>query len=630
MARRSAFWKTCGVLLRFKPQLAGAAVGVGISALSFGAGLGLTVPLINLFFKDGQNLPTIAERYLGDPKRWQWLQDASAWLVPRLPQEPFHGLLLTFAALVVLSIIGAFGRYLHESLAIHVALRATMIWRERLFCRLLHAPLAYTLEHGVSDHTSRLVVDVTHLLRAYRAILSTAVRQVVTSAAAVGVALMANWLLTVMALLVAPVIGMLLNRFGRVIRRATRRALQQRGRLLGVLSETFSAAPVVKGYSAEGFERRRFRRVNRQVFIEQMKARQADALSSPVIDTVTLVGVLAIAAVAGWYVFVQNPQADRSLFATAVVCLIGAGLSIKPLTSLNNHLKEAEAAAERILHAASLPNEPIEPAMRSARPNAPRHRREAAFERVTFRYPGQEPHERPALDGVSLRVEHGRTVAIVGGNGSGKTTLLHLLPRLLEPQSGRVLIDGMDIAAVNLRSLRGQMAIVTQQSVLFQGTIAENIAYGRAWTPREKVVAAAREAFADEFIAALPHGYDTVLGEHGSGLSGGQRQRLCIARAILRDPAILILDEATSQIDADSEAKINQAVRRFRQGRTVFVIAHRLSTVIDADRIVVMHEGRIVDEGAHDELLARSAHYRLLAQHQLQAGRPAAAQEATA
>ncbi len=627
MARRSAFWKTSAVLLRFKPQLAGAAVGVGISALSFGAGLGLTVPLVNLFFKDGQNLPTIVERYLGDPKRWQWLQEVSAWLVPRLPEEPFYGLLLTFAALVVLSIIGAFGRYLHELLSISVALKAALIWRERLFCRLLHAPLAYTLEYGVADHKSRLIVDVTHLLRAYRAILSTAVRQIVTSLAAVVIAFMANWMLTVMALLGTPVIAILLNRFGRVIRRATRRLLQQHGRLLGVLSETFSATPVVKAYSAEGFERRRFRQVNRQVLNEQMRARQADALSSPVIDTVTLTGVLAVAAAAGWYVFVQNPDADRSLFTLAVVSLIGAGLSIKPLTRLNNHLKEAEAAAERILHAASLPIEPIEPAVRAAQPAPPRHQRDVIFEHVTFRYPGQEPHERPAVNDVSMRVEHGQTVAIVGGNGSGKTTLLHMLPRLLEPQTGRVLIDSVDIAGVNLRALREQMAIVTQQSVLFQGTIANNIAYGRAWEPREKIVAAARAAFADEFITALPRGYDTVLGEHGSGLSGGQRQRLCIARAILRDPAILILDEATSQIDADSEAKINQAVRRFRQGRTVFVIAHRLSTVIDADRIAVMHDGRIVDQGTHDDLLARSEHYRLLAQHQLQAARPASAPE---
>ena len=219
---------------------------------------------------------------------------------------------------------------------------------------------------------------------------------------------------------------------------------------------------------------------------------------------------------------------------------------------------------------------------------------------------------------VTLDVEHGQLLAVVGPNGSGKTTLVSLLPRLLDPCEGHVIIDGVDVATASLRSLRDQMAVVTQQSVIFEGTVADNIAYGHRHVSLKQIVSAARTAHADRFIEEMPQAYQTILGEDGSGLSGGQRQRICIARAVLRDPAVLILDEATSQIDAESEAQINEALDQIRRGRTTFVIAHRLSTVIDADRIVVMDEGRIADMGCHDELLRRCALYRTLTRTQLQ------------
>ncbi|MEM6459650.1 MAG: ATP-binding cassette domain-containing protein, partial [Planctomycetota bacterium] len=246
------------------------------------------------------------------------------------------------------------------------------------------------------------------------------------------------------------------------------------------------------------------------------------------------------------------------------------------------------------------------------------HRREIVFEDVWYRYPGAEA-ERFAVEAVDLTVAYGQSVAIVGTNGSGKSTLMNLLPRLTEPTRGRVLVDGVDIAGVSLRSLRGQLAAVTQQSVMFAGSIADNIAYGRRHTPRQDIVAAAKAASAHGFVMSLPDGYDTKLGEGGKGLSGGQRQRLCIARAILRDPAVLILDEATSQIDAESEAQITEAVNRAKRGRTTFVIAHRLSTVVDCDQIVVMDAGRIIDRGTHEQLLGRCAIYQTLVRTQLAA-----------
>jgi len=298
-----------------------------------------------------------------------------------------------------------------------------------------------------------------------------------------------------------------------------------------------------------------------------------------------------------------------------LIMLGAAGSSLKPLTSLQTQIAEADAAAQRILEVTDLPVETTDTTSDGRKlPDLPRHMEAVEFQDVVYHYPGKTT---PALDHVSLSVPFGSTIALVGSNGSGKSTLLSMLPHLLSPTSGCVLIDGQDISQVNLRSLRKQMAIVTQQSVLFEGTIADNIAYGRRHISRDRIIAAAQAAYADEFIQALPQGYDTMLGEEGIGLSGGQRQRICIARAMLRNPSILVLDEATSQVDADSESKINQVIRQIRQGRTIFIIAHRLSTVIDADLIVVMHQGQILDKGSHTELLARCELYQTLARTQL-------------
>lgn len=240
--------------------------------------------------------------------------------------------------------------------------------------------------------------------------------------------------------------------------------------------------------------------------------------------------------------------------------------------------------------------------------------REIRFEEVTFAYPNSST---PAVVDVSLAVPKGKCVAIVGRNGSGKTTLLALLPRFYEPQEGRILIDGVDIRHATLRSLRDEISIVTQDSVIFPGTVAENIAYGNPLASREEIVAAAQRAFAHDFILGKPQGYETMLGELGGQLSGGQKQRLCIARAILRKSPILVLDEATSQVDAESEHLIQQAIEGLMHERTTFVIAHRFSTILSADEIVVMDRGRIVGQGRHDELLATCETYQQLYERQL-------------
>jgi len=289
-----------------------------------------------------------------------------------------------------------------------------------------------------------------------------------------------------------------------------------------------------------------------------------------------------------------------------LVCLVAIFEPVRKLSTVYPKLQRANAAAERVF---ALIDSPSEYAEEAGRPRIAPLRATIELDEVTFTYPNSN---RPAVKGVSLQVKKGEFIALVGPNGSGKTTLVSLLPRFFPMDSGRILIDGQDINKSSLRSLREQFSLITQESVIFPDTVRSNIAYGRPDATQAEIEAAARKAFADDFIRQMPDGYDTVVGEHGATLSGGQRQRLAIARAILRDAPILIFDEATSQVDPESEMKIHQALDAFLKDRTAFVIAHRYSTVSDADRIVVMDEGQLVAVGPHEQLLKSCPLYRRL------------------
>lgn len=610
--KNKAFWQSSRVLLKFRREIAVGLVGAGISAACFGAGLGMLLPVLKLLLGDKQSLYDVVERFMLDPARPQFVHNIGNQLLTWIPHDHFEGFLIIMAVIGTLSIIGSFGRYLHELETVTITLRAAQYWRSRMFRRLIHAPMEFVIKRSTSDHISRMIFDAEQLRSGYSAIAGKTIAELLKGAAAIIVAIAVDWQLTLLAAVVGPIIFVLLRKFGKAIRRASKRALKTRGRMIASLKESLGGISVVKVHNAEGYERRRFSVQNRSLLSEQMFVRKIQAMSSPVIDALALVSVIVVASIAAYAIFRMGKEPER--FIMVVGALAMAGLSLKPLSKLNEQISQAAAAAGRIL---DVINMEIEPSPEDSRklPALPRHSQSIEMRDIRFFYPDSE---RAAVDGVSISAKHGQTVAIVGGNGSGKSTLLSMLPRLFQPAEGLVLVDGQNIANVRLRSLRAQCGVVTQQTVLFQGSIADNIAYGRRHVTREAVIEAAKRAHADEFITALPHGYDTLLGEDGVGLSGGQKQRLSIARAILRNPAILILDEATSQIDADSEAKINDALRDLRHGRTTFVIAHRLSTVIDADQIIVMDQGKVVGRGTHTELLDSCPTYAMLARTQLQ------------
>ncbi|MEM1109069.1 MAG: ABC transporter ATP-binding protein [Planctomycetota bacterium] len=608
------FWQFGRQMLRYRRLLILAAIAALLDALSAAAGLTMLLQIIDVLIGGQQGLRQVAEEKLSDPGTIDLLGGDYSHLARYLPADGFKSFLYAVLFILPLALFGSVVRYAHQSLAITVVVRVVTRIRQQAYFRILHQPIHSVDNLRGADRLSRVVNDTAQLGKGFNTLMAKAVRDVLMGGAFLLMAFAVDWKLAGIFLTGLPLVVIAIKIFGKKIRRATKYSLREYANMIAAVQETVQNPAVVRVHNAEGYERRRFNTINRALQKQVLRARNARALSSPVIELIALVGVMGVSVLAAWYVF--NGSGTPADMVKVLVLLGAAGGSLKPLANLNNNLQEAGAAATRIKEVLDAETEPNTREQRKSETavDLPRHRRDVVFEGVTFRYPDAEDL---AVRHLDLRVEHGQSVAIVGTNGSGKTTLLNLLPRLASPTQGRVLIDGVDIATVSLRSLREQLSVVTQQSVTFAGTIAENIAYGRRETPREQIVAAAKAAFADDFVSELPDGYDTVLGEGGAGLSGGQRQRLCIARAILRDPAILILDEATSQIDAESEARITSAINGARAGRTTLIIAHRLSTVVDCDNIVVMDQGRIADQGTHEQLLERCHIYRTLVQTQM-------------
>lgn len=598
-----AFWQFAKQMGRYRTALILGFVFAAISAGGMGAGIVAVQPVLDTVLEPNHGgLPQIA----AELNRHEWVNGRiPRSLIDALPPGPFNAVLWMMVGLGVLTFIGAVANFMHQFLALTVVHRTVALIRRQAYDRVIHLPLKTVVSEGPTDAISRVVNDTEALASGFVALLSKAIAQVTKGVAALVAAFVINWPLALTALLVMPVLGAVIRKLGKRIRRASNRALSARAGLFRAATESLQGLRVVKVHTTERYEAGRFGRINKEMLRQQLKVRTARAIASPLIEllTVFVLGGLTIVAVK----LILDGRLDKSEFIVTLTALGIAGASIKPLTGLINDIQASGAAADRL---ARLLEHETEPGHDARLPKLATHHQSLAFEGVRVTYPGQSA---PAINGVSLDIRRGETVAFVGPNGCGKTTLLSLVPRLFDPDSGRVLIDGTDVSRVRVRSLRRQIGVVTQEVVLFKGTIRENIAYGNPRATEDQVVEASRRARAHGFISAMPQGYDTPVGEQGLTLSGGQRQRIAIARAILRDPAILILDEATSMIDAESEEHIGEFLRDFCEGRTTLVVAHRLRTVLSADRIVVMESGRIVDMGTHESLLGTCPLYRQLA-----------------
>ncbi len=602
----------------YLPQVVGSVLLTVICSLATSATLVMTGPTLEAMFRvnqgaalsggvvdaDGEVAPQRNAR--PGPGAVQGLRqrvdDARTAASARLlAGEPLAALQRVVVVIFLLFFLKNLTQYFGSVLMTYVGQRVIKDMRDDIFTALLHLPLSFYHRHRGGELISRATNDVQIANKTVNVSFTNLVRDPLLIVSLFVVCLYISWQLTLVALLVLPLSISVIVRIGKRLRRYSHRQQERLADLTSVLQETVYGIRVVKAFAMEAFEKRRFLRESERLFREVFKIARTSRLSSPLSEQLSAIVGIFILWYGGRQVLVDQTIAPAD-FIVFIICLFSMVHPIKELSQVNNAIQEGMAAADRLFEILDAPPEAVDDA---GRPDLPPVRGRVEYRGVSFRY----LPDVPVLQDVDLRAEPGEVIALVGSSGSGKSTLVDLLPRFYEPQSGAVLIDGRDVREVSLTSLRRSLGIVTQEVILFNDTVRANIAYGLEGVDPAAVVAAARAANAHEFIERLPEGYDTVIGDRGTRLSGGQRQRLSIARAILKNPPLLILDEATSALDTESEQLVQEAIDRLVQDRTTFVIAHRLSTVRRADRIYALREGRLVESGTHEELLRAGGVY---------------------
>jgi len=539
----------------------------------------------------------------------EYLQKALSFM-PRgdVSANKERAVVLIIILMVAVTIVRCVARFYQNYLAEKVVQFAIAEMREDAFAHAMEMPVGFFASEGTSDTVSRMVTDISGMGKGVKVLLGKALREPIKAFFILACAMWISLELTLIFMCGAVVIVVLAALLGKKIKKYSRRSLQTIALMLGKLEETIAGLPVVKVYNRQQHERLAYRGVNRRFLRHTLRIAKVKSATGPVMEVLgVMAGSAALLVGAHW---VTSADMQASMFFGLLVLLGAAAESVRKTSDVWNKIQQANAAAERVF---SIVDEPAE----SEKPGAvelPPLKEKIVFQDVRFTYPKSDT---PALKGINLEVRAGQNLALVGPNGAGKTTLVNLIPRFYNVDGGSILIDDVDVRECTLRSLRSQIGLVGQNVVTFNDTIAANIAYGKKDASMHEVVEAARHAFVHEFVTPLPDGYETVIGEHGAGFSGGQLQRIAIARAILKNPPILIFDEATSQVDADSEAKIHKALSELMQNRTCFVIAHRFSTLQSADTIVVMNDGRIVAQGAHDDLIKTCSVYQSLYETQM-------------
>lgn len=558
------------------------------------------VPVLDALLSRGE--PGAGVRLLErvSPALARWVTESA----PGAARDPMDTLVSLVLLLVAVTLLAGLARFLHDVAASALSQRFQLDLAADLFDGLTAQDEATLAKVGLGGLTARFTYDLDMAGKAADTFVNTLVVEPLTCVAYFVLALMLSPELTLVAVLVVPAMLLLARMLGRRTRRSAEGMLEKRAMLLSRVQETVAALPIVQVYGREASERGRFRALTDRVFAWGMRLARLEATNSPALEVAGVIG-LAPVLLYGGHLVVRTREISAADFLGVFVALLAFYAPLRKAVGASNRLQGGIAGAARIFATMDLATQVVE---RPSATDLPPVREDVAWRSVSVVY----PDGRVALRSVTLRAPAGRTTALVGRSGAGKTTLLHTIPRLLDPTSGAVLLDGHDVRDVRLASLRGRMALVTQEPRLFAGTLRENVAYGRPGATAAQIDAAARAARVDEIVARLPAGWDTALDERGAGLSGGERQRIAVARAVLRDPEILLLDEPTSALDPENERLVREALAALCRGRTTVVVAHRVDTVMAADHVVVLREGTVEAEGPPADVAAASETFREL------------------
>jgi subfamily B ATP-binding cassette protein MsbA len=533
---------------------------------------------------------------------------ATAWLVQPvldhifLEKNLFWLKLLPFLVIVLYGVRGFFrfiSSYTMNLIGVHVVMQL----RNDMYSHIQTLPLTFFHERRTGELMSRISNDVSLMEGAVSNLLADLVRENLSIVALLVVLFWRDWQLAALSVLILPICVFFLYRIGDKLKNLSRRSQEKMADMNAILQETITGARIIKAFGMENYEAERYASENSRFFKIMSKSLKYLEVTSPVMEFMGAFGLAAIVWIGGMRVV--NGAVTPGEFFSFLAALFMLYAPIRKLSRCHNKIQQSLAAAQRAFEILDTESEPVEETGKVA--IAPIER-EMALENIWFRYDRSDW----IVKDVSLRVPKGKIVAIVGMSGVGKSTLVDLIPRFYEVAKGRITIDGVDIAEASIQSLRAQIGIVTQETFLFNDSVRNNICYGRQDATDADVEAAAKAAFAHAFITHMPEGYSTFIGDRGVKLSGGERQRLAIARALIKDPPILILDEATSALDTESEKIVQKALNRLMENRTVFVIAHRFSTILNADIIIVLEGGELVEQGTHGELYAKGGLYRKL------------------
>lgn len=532
------------------------------------------------------------------------LQSAQALLVKPILDDIFLGKNPNALKWIPLAVIGIFlvkgaSNYGQTIMMNYIGLRIVANLRNKLYEQIQRQSLAFFTQHPTGILMSRITNDVASIQAASSDAVTSLIKDTVTLISLIGVVFYTDWKLAIVATIVFPLAIYPISTLGKKMRKVATSTQVTMGTLTSLLQETISGTRIVKAFGMEKYENERFAAENERLFKFNMKAVSVSAISHPLMEFLGSLGIAAVIFYGGYNVVHGN--STPGTFFSFLAALLMLYEPVKRLVNVNNTIQQGIAGADRVFSIIDrMPDIDDKPGARALPPIT----RSIDIENVDFRY-----EKTPVLKNISLSIKAGEVVAFVGMSGGGKTTLVNLIPRFYDVSSGRILIDGHDVRDVTMHSLRSQIAIVTQQTILFNDTVKNNIAYGDIERTQDDIINAARAANAHDFIMKLPQQYDTNIGELGTKLSGGEKQRISIARALLKDAPILILDEATSSLDTEAEIEVQEALDNLMKGRTTLVIAHRLSTIRNADRIIALVNGEIVEEGTHESLLAKQGEY---------------------